>query len=86
MKPMRCTLGYRLSRQGPNRKAIITFQVFTAESLKMTVVWDTALCSLMDRHFGGIYFLHNQNAKIIVRKKQVIFGLTSWSDEEEEGI
>jgi hypothetical protein len=38
------------------------------------------------RRFGGIYFFHNQNAKIIVRKKQVIFGLTSWSDEEEEGI
>jgi hypothetical protein len=36
---------------------------YTRKSLvKITAFWDTAPCSLMevDRHFGGVYYLHHQ--------------------------
>jgi hypothetical protein len=38
----------------------VRFQVLTAESMKVTVSWDVALCSLVeiDRRFRGAYCLH----------------------------
>jgi hypothetical protein len=41
---------------------MVRFQVLTAASMKMTLFWDVAPCSLVeiDRHFGGTYCLHHQ--------------------------
>jgi hypothetical protein len=40
----------------------VRFQVLTAASMKMTVFWDVAPCSLVDvyRRFRGTYCLHHQ--------------------------
>jgi hypothetical protein len=40
----------------------VRFQVLTAESMKMTVFWDVAPCSLVenDRNFGSTHCLHHQ--------------------------
>jgi hypothetical protein len=38
----------------------VRFQVLTAASMKMTVFWDVAQCSVVeiDRRFRGAYCLH----------------------------
>jgi hypothetical protein len=42
-------------------KVGVRFQVFTAASVKMTVLWDVATCCLVDidRLFRGAYCLHH---------------------------
>jgi hypothetical protein len=41
---------------------VASFQVLTAVSMKMTVFWDAAPCSLVeiDRRFRGTYCLHHR--------------------------
>jgi hypothetical protein len=41
---------------------LVRLQVLMAANMKMTVIWDVALCSLIetDRHFRGFYCLHHQ--------------------------
>jgi hypothetical protein len=41
---------------------LMRFQVLTATSMKMTVFWDVAPCSLVatDRRFRGVHCLHHQ--------------------------
>jgi hypothetical protein len=45
----------------------VRFQVFMAVSMKMTVFWNVAPCSLVeiDRRFRGAYYLHHQGALIM---------------------
>jgi hypothetical protein len=40
----------------------VRFQVLTATSIKMAVLWDVPPCSLLeiDRRLRGVYYLHNQ--------------------------
>jgi hypothetical protein len=47
-----------------NSKYIVRFEVLTAASMKMTVFWYIAPCSLVeiDRRFRGAYCLHNQGS------------------------
>jgi hypothetical protein len=46
----------------------VRFEVFTAVTMKNTVVWDVVPCtSCVNRLFGGTYRLHLQGRKINVR-------------------
>jgi hypothetical protein len=44
-----------------DKRSVLTLQVLTAASLKMTLLWDIAPCSLLeaDSHFRGAYNLHH---------------------------
>jgi hypothetical protein len=46
----------------------VRFQVLTAASMKLTVFWDVALCSLVEvyRRFRGAYSLHHQGVALIM--------------------
>jgi hypothetical protein len=55
---------------------LVRFQVFKAASMKITVVWDVAPCSLVDidRRFRGIQCLHNHG---LVAETLLIFYQTA---------
>jgi hypothetical protein len=45
----------------------VRFQVLTASSIKLRVIWNVAPCSHVevDRHFRGAYCLHHQGNEFI---------------------
>jgi hypothetical protein len=51
----------------------VGFEVLTAASMKMSIFWVVALCSLVEvyRRFRGISCLHNKGGEAIALKKQV---------------
>jgi hypothetical protein len=53
---------YVLYRGPYNTKQVLIFQVPTSASMKMTVFWDVAPCSIIEiyQHFRGAYCLHCQ--------------------------
>jgi hypothetical protein len=66
------------------------FQVLTVVSMKITVFWDVAPCSLVEvyRYFRGACCLHHQGALImeaaIKSEKSVNFYQTAWRNIPED--
>jgi hypothetical protein len=52
-----------LDRTQEDQPFLVRFQVLTAMSMKMTVFWDIAPCSLVEinLYFRGTYCLHHQS-------------------------
>jgi hypothetical protein len=61
-----------LQSRRQNIDRLVRFQVLTAASVKITVIWDFVSCSLVevDRRFRGAYCLHHHGA---ASQKTVIF-------------
>jgi hypothetical protein len=54
---------------------LVRFQVLTATSMKMAVLWDVAPCSLVeiDQRFRGDSCLHHQGYRSATSQKTAIF-------------